>query len=150
MVDPIGPTVFAPYLMEQLPWHSSLPGGNPPSLTDGSYTPSAERWVGKAVQVAQTFGAGYYHFVVDLLPRLLLGLAAAPGAAVIMQTDHGGAMHGYVLQWLAIAGVRPEMVRGLEVLPEAGAGGGLQGRARLGVRGPPPPHPHSNVKHNLP
>ena len=85
--------------------------------------------------MAQTFATGYYHVLVDLLPRMIIAkelfLDRDNTALLIIQSDFGGAMKPYVSQLLALLRVPKNQIRPYEV--QADDGGGSTDAARLAV-----------------
>eukprot|EP01065_Artemidia_motanka_P000233 TRINITY_DN10096_c0_g1_i2.p1 TRINITY_DN10096_c0_g1~~TRINITY_DN10096_c0_g1_i2.p1 ORF type:complete len:636 (+),score=181.45 TRINITY_DN10096_c0_g1_i2:111-2018(+) len=77
---PGGCSALAQSYGRHLPYHENL------CRAGGSARRAVE---GQAVSIAVPFPANYYSFVVDALPRLLLALSEAPGAAVLVPTDGG-------------------------------------------------------------
>lgn len=75
--------VYLPSFGPQIPLHKNLHELPPHS----SGTSAA---VGRpAVLVVQLFAVGYYHWLLEVLPRLLVGLSQYPGAAVIVPSNDG-------------------------------------------------------------
>ena len=62
--------------------------------------------------------AGYYHFITDLLPRLILGSRVARNAALLVPRDAlTRTRHAFVDGFLRRAGVEMGRVEGLDVVP---------------------------------
>ena len=62
--------------------------------------------------------AGYYHFITDLLPRLILGSRVARDAALLVPRDAlTRTRHAFVDGFLRRAGVEMGRVEGLDVVP---------------------------------
>ena len=82
----------------------------------------------RAVLLAQTFATGYYHVLVDLLPRMILAkelfLDRDETALLIIQSDVGGEMKPYVTQLLALLRVPLNQIWPYEVRADAGGGSG--------------------------
>ena len=134
------PVLYVSSHSEQIPFHFNLP---PFDAGSTDLRPAAaaglhpERWLERGVLLSQTFGVGYYHWVADLVPRLLYArhhAAAESGAQqsfipadtpFILQADHGGRLHGYVRQWLGLLGVPEALVVPYEVVPQSEALGGV-------------------------
>ena len=109
------PLVFVPFLSEQTEWHTQLPQ-RLPSLKSGVQPLLLTR----GVLLSQTFATGYYHVLVDLLPRMVLAKDLVPTDVIwIIQSDHGGIMKPYVTQLLALLGVMPWRVSNYEVKADA-------------------------------
>ena len=86
--------VFVPSHAEQIAWHLNLPT-TLPRLED-------TQTISQAVLLAQTFGVGYYHFVAEIVPRMLYARHSLPGVPMLIQSDEGGRLHSYVRRWLAM------------------------------------------------
>ena len=130
LVSPGGPgaapLIFVPFLAEQTEWHSQLPE----SLPAAPPAVGSPRWLPRGALVSQTFGVGFYHVLVDLLPRMLLARAHAADFPLIVQADEGGARKDFIVQLLALVGVPPEQLVPYEVRAEPGSFG--DGRLAVG------------------
>lgn len=133
--------VYTPYLGVQIPLHRNLPPPASSCATASAFTtasvppglPPTPR-LPAAILAVQLFSVGYYHFLLDVLPRILLAAAAEPAAPILVAAD-GGRLHGFMEGIFSLLGLRHRVVT-YNVVPVAhqrstpgghGGGGGGAG-----------------------
>ena len=119
-----GKRVFLPSFGPQIPLHKSLTGlervlvpktqGSAES-DDGVVT----MHVPAAILLVQVFAVGYYHFLLEVVPRLIIARQREPSAPVLIPSD-GGKLHGFMASILRVLRVPDSAIIKVPVAPPGG------------------------------
>lgn len=116
-----GRMVFLPSYEAQIPLHRNVGGVSAPF--DLSLQSQPEQRIEAAILLVQLFSVGYYHWLLELVPRLLIARAAAPSAPVLVSSD-GPRLHRFMSATLSLLRIPSSAVFSADI------GGG---KARGGV-----------------
>jgi len=101
------PTIHA----EQVPWYSDLP------LPSCARLPPPVTTIEEAAQLTFVFGSGYYHWLIDAMPRLALYLQRVPKEATFLVPADSGQLHPFMSALLDLFKVRRDRVTFYPILP---------------------------------
>lgn len=116
--------IYLPHIGVQVPLHRNLP---PPLGPPGGKHPPAPVRLASAILAVQVFSVGFYHFLLDVLPRLLLAAAARPLDPILVAADDG-LLHGFMARILELVRLGDRVVP-YNVLPVARHPTGVDPRA---------------------
>jgi hypothetical protein len=95
-----------------------------------------------AILMTQLFAVGYYHFLLELVPRLLIAKQYARSAPLLVPSD-GDRIHGFIKHILAILGYSEGMIVKYPVAPTGAPAGFAKVRVQRLITVDWVPHPSS-------
>eukprot|EP00045_Choanoeca_perplexa_P008483 m.79262 g.79262 ORF g.79262 m.79262 type:complete len:599 (-) comp14512_c0_seq2:102-1898(-) len=95
MLDPT--TVLESDLMPQIPLYRNVP------VIRTQFKPSLVHYPA-AILAVQTFATGFYHFLLDVLPRILIAVHLHPNVPLLLPSN-SGKVHRYMQELLELVGL---------------------------------------------
>uniref|UniRef100_A0A7S4JQZ6 Glycosyltransferase 61 catalytic domain-containing protein n=1 Tax=Guillardia theta TaxID=55529 RepID=A0A7S4JQZ6_GUITH len=96
--------VYATHQGVQIPLYANLPSARCPPAN--SSTPR----LSETLLLSLAFGPGFYHWLVDAMPRACLALPRiSPSSTVLVPSDYG-AFHSFILELLRLLGIPRERI----------------------------------------